>query len=65
MNALIKELVEQAMVSSGVEGLGGSYTELDPEKFAELILKEVRLTLFVNGYIDAFDLLDKHFGVEK
>jgi hypothetical protein len=32
--------MNQAMESTGVEGLGGSYMELNPEKFAELIILE-------------------------
>jgi hypothetical protein len=40
MNERIKELAEQAMESTGIEGLGGSYMELNTEKFAELIVKE-------------------------
>ena len=40
MNKRIRELAEQAMESTGVEGLGGEYRELNPEKFAELIVRE-------------------------
>ena len=40
MNGLIKELIELATESAGYEGLGGSYTRLNEEKFAELIVKE-------------------------
>ena len=35
------------------------------EKFAELLLEEVMQELFINGYEDAFDHLNKHFGVEE
>ena len=34
-------------------------------KFAELILEEVMQELFINGHEDAFDFLNKHFGVEE
>jgi len=40
MNERIRELINQSMESTGVEGLGGSYMELNPEKFAELIVQE-------------------------
>jgi hypothetical protein len=30
-----------------------------------LILEEVMQELFINGYEDAFDFLNKHFGVEE
>ena len=40
MNERIQELMSQAMVATGIEGLGGSYMELDPMKFAELIVRE-------------------------
>ena len=40
MNKRIRELAEQAMEPTGVEGLGGSYMELNREKFAELIVRE-------------------------
>jgi len=40
MNERIRELINQSMESTGVEGLGGSYMELNPEKFAELIIQE-------------------------
>jgi len=32
--------MELAMVSDGREGIAGPHLELDPEKFAELIIKE-------------------------
>jgi hypothetical protein len=41
MNLRIRELINQAMESTGVEGLGGSYMELNPEKFAQLILQDI------------------------
>ena len=40
MNERIRELIEQSMEPTGVEGLGGSYQELNPVKFAELIVRE-------------------------
>ena len=78
MNERIKELMNQAMQSTGVEGLGGSYMELNPEKFAELIVRECigivenlnpGYTDYRNQIEDAFrrDCVEKvkeHFGVE-
>jgi hypothetical protein len=40
MNERIRELMNQSMESTGVEGLGGSYMELNPEKFAKLVVQE-------------------------
>jgi hypothetical protein len=40
MNKIIQKLMEQSMEPNGVEGLGGSYSELNYEKFAELIVRE-------------------------
>jgi len=40
MNERIRELMEKSMESTGVEGLGGSYQELNPVKFAQLIAKD-------------------------
>ena len=61
VNAKIRELAEQAGCS--IDRLG--YGEGNLEKFAELILEEVMQELFINGYEDAFDHLNKHFGVEE
>ena len=59
MNAHIDELAKQA-------GLHREWYIDNPEieKFAELILEEVMQELFINGHEDAFDFLNKHFGVE-
>lgn len=40
MKNIIETLKQQATVPNGVEGLGGSYRELDPDLFVELIIKE-------------------------
>jgi len=73
MNERIKELMNQAMESTGVEGLGGSYMELNPEKFAELIVRECVKVLTQHGayfsgdgepYHYAASLIEEHFGVE-
>jgi len=61
MNELIKELLDQV-------GGYGTQALMNPEqieKFAELLLEEVMQTLFINGYEDAFDMLNKHFGIEE
>jgi hypothetical protein len=39
--------------------------DLDYMQFAKLILEEVMQELFINGHEDAFDCLNKHFGVEQ
>lgn len=40
MNDKIKELLNLSMEPSGLEGLGGSYMDVNYEKFAELIVRE-------------------------
>ena len=58
MNERIRELAKSVQCER-------HWTEEDIEKFAELILEEVMQELFINGYEDAFDFLNKHFGVEE
>ena len=70
MNERIEELMKQAMEPSGLESLGGPYMELNPEKFAELIVKEC-----VDIIADAVDhrepastyvgRIKQHFGVKS
>ena len=65
MNERIRELAEQATtIEYGVDN-GFDRVTFDKEKFAELILEEVMQELFINGHEDAFDFLNKHFGVEE
>ena len=66
MNERIRELIEQSMEPTGVEGLGGSYQELNPVKFAELIVKKCAM---IGNY--AYDggeypgrMIKEYFGVE-
>lgn len=40
MNDRIHQLIEQATEPAGFEGLGGPYLELNPHKFAKLIIKD-------------------------
>ena len=71
MNERIKELNLQAMsiVMNGNDPDGDIEQMYIPseftKKFAELILEEVMQELFINGHEDAFDFLNKHFGVEE
>ena len=66
MNERIAKLYEQAIVLEG----NGDYVagELDPEKFAELIVREC-CDIFVELRTRPADLaardVKKHFGVEK
>ena len=65
MNERIRELAEQATtIEYGVDN-GFDRVTFDKEKFAELIIEEVMQELFINGHEDAFDFLNKHFGVEE
>jgi hypothetical protein len=59
MNERIKELAEQCV---GDRPYNNSF---DYEKFAELIVEDIMQELFINGYEDAFDHLNKYFGVEE
>ena len=60
MNERIAALYNQAIVIKD----GGDYVtgELDPVKFAELIIEECVDYAFANG--DNVDYLKQHFGVE-
>ena len=46
-------------------GILPKYPKCGDEKFAELILEEIMQELFINGYEDAFNFLNKHFGFEE
>ena len=61
MNELIVKLYDQALVLES----NGDYVagELDPVKFAELIVRECVDTAFHRGHPD-LEFLLKHFGVE-
>jgi len=62
MNKLIAKLYDQATILEG----NGDYVagELDPVKFAELIVRECIDTAFHKGHPD-LEFLLKHFGVEE
>ena len=77
MNERIEKLAEQAMESTGVEGIGGSYMELNPEKFAQLIVQECAAAIATDAkkfpptdltWIAAMEesarVVKAHFGVE-
>lgn len=75
MNERIKELMNQSMESTGVEGLGGCYMELNPEKFAELIVREcIKICSDVeadtemdlsDGALVCMAEIKQHFGVQE
>ena len=73
MNERIRELMEKSMESTGVEGLGGSYQELNPVKFAQLIIRECaeiarHHVMNIADYRDAHfveNRIKEHFGVEE
>jgi hypothetical protein len=71
VNERIKELINQAMQSTGVEGLGGSYMELNPEKFAELIIRECMEQVkdfYLEdsfNFFNAAEAIKDHFGVKE
>jgi hypothetical protein len=75
VNPRIRELAEQAGFIPGIMGLN-RFTYFDPEKFAELIVRECMdlledYTTDVNvggiqyNVLSAYETLQKHFGVER
>ncbi len=66
MNEQIEILFKQAggYVEVDTEGNYFTYTQdFDPEKFAELIVRECMSNLYLNGYDDAMVQIQKHFGI--
>lgn len=66
----LKQFAEQAGLSympSNSPDMADLYkgADFELEKFAELIIEEVMQELFINGHEDAFDFLNKHFGIEE
>ena len=64
MNERIRELAEQATVF--VADYDGQRWQIDPEKFAELIVKECAIFIENDDYrgLTLSDRLKQHFGVE-
>jgi hypothetical protein len=66
MNKRIDKLMHKAGAYFGGEGV--DYSNFDPKKFAELIVKEtmqvVANNLPPNTYLDVADAVIEHFGVE-
>lgn len=70
MNKRIKLLAEQAGMTKDKYGMFFAVDNhdddgVDLEEFANLLVEEVMQELFINGHEDAFNLLNKHFGVEE
>jgi hypothetical protein len=67
MNERIKELWSQAggHYNSGNQHTWPEYTIDDPEKFAELIVRECAKIADTAEPFLASDLIKKHFGVEE
>ena len=68
MNKRIDNLMIKAGAYFGGEGV--DYSNFDPKRFAELIVKEcgVALSPMLRDMVSrgqAFDLIKKHFGVEE
>jgi hypothetical protein len=64
MNNLIADLKSQCIVREqrGTNAFNSYMVDrFDTEKFAELIVQECISNLFLNGYDDAADQLNKHF----
>jgi hypothetical protein len=60
MNERIQKLMEQAVEPNGTEGLGGSYLDLNPEKFAELIIMECANQVPLSSFMR----ICNHFGLK-
>lgn len=58
MNAKLQQLMDQSFTDHQGE-------QFDPERFAELIVRECMTNLYLNGYDDAMIQIEKHFGVEE
>jgi esterase/lipase superfamily enzyme len=74
MNKLIKQLADQCMVEvknvpcKGIDGWTTLETvrQIDPEKFAELLVKEVtNIVLHYTDVDEGVTVAKKHFGVEE
>ena len=64
MNERIDKLLVKAGAYFGGEGV--DYSNFDPKKFAELIVRECALAgLETHGNYDVHDDILKHFGVEE
>ena len=64
MNERIRELYEQATEEHISNNM--AWSELNPEKFAELIVREcANVGLETHGNYDVHDDILKHFGVEE
>ncbi len=66
MNEQIEILFKQAGGYVEVDNEGNYFTytqDFDPEKFAELIVRECMSNLYLNGYDDAMVQIQKHFGI--
>lgn len=65
MNEKLEDLMYRAgLTAQGCWDTMDQYDREAIEKFAELIVEEIMQELFINGYEDAFDHLNEHFGVE-
>jgi hypothetical protein len=67
MNQRIKELLEQATTSIKDEYGHWIGSELDEEKFAELIVRECAKVARLNTRVDSkvYLMIQEHFGVEE
>ncbi len=67
MNTQIETLFKQAGGYVQVDDEGNYFTytqDFDPEKFADLIVKECMSNLYLHGYDDAMNQIKQHFVVE-
>jgi hypothetical protein len=74
MNEKIKALYEQALRPNGSDGIAGSYTELDADLFARLIIKACADFIDSHEQVDrwgeSYEVvegveLEKHFGIDE
>ena len=64
----MNERIDKMMVKAGAYfgGEGVDYSNFDPKKFAELVVREcANVGLETHGNYDVHDDILKHFGVEE
>lgn len=69
MNERVVKLIERSMEPTGVEGIGGSYMQLNPEKLVELVVQECielnRQDLSFNAFERMLNRYLEHFNMQR
>jgi hypothetical protein len=70
MNPLFLELAQEAGLYVDLKGepwpkwLGAEECEQAYQKFAELLVRDCMYNLYINGYDDAMNQIQQHYGVK-